>query len=730
MDMAQLHFKKRRRCRYRFSFFFLAIVIYFATVTTTISSQDLSGAKDTPHLFTSSNLLVGTDAGLTRIGENGKKTTLWQEGRVTAIAKIAGGWFFLSSKGVLFSADLKKFENRSIGLPKKAIKIVVSEDPLSTQLVKEPVNLTAFAADPNQENRLLVSTSSEVFFSETFGKTWISLGSPSASGGIKAIAFGPPLQNAKNNSVWVSTAIKGVFARDLDTKNGWISASSGLPPVLGTNYEEVSGFAYSSSKPWQGFYAATTFTGQIFQWDSSAMKFMPRFSAGKDFSSIEALRISNKFGAYALSDGIITRLASEVDAKLSAVPLRSATDILAARLKNALIDGNSSIHCVALLSGEQKSHEESLIFNECWQLSSCAGLKPETGATRSKGEQRKIAANNKHGLYVQTGFLIDGASRAKYFSFMQQKNLDTIVLDLKDDSGKLRFAPRDPLLLAMSSQGTALDLDTFVAEAKARGIYLIARIVVFKDEALYRWKDGALAVRNTQDGTLWQGVKKDGQLIQEYWVDPYSPLVWQYNTAIAREVVNRGFDEIQFDYIRFPTDGENLKFIRFPAREPEMTQEAALESFLRYARSRIDAPLSIDIYGANGWYRSGSRTGQNAELLADYVDVICPMFYPSHFEQEFQAQAPAELRPYRIYKLGTLRNYHIARGKALIRPWIQAFFLNVSYDRQYYNDMYVVNEVQGTQEGSHQGFTFWNNSGRYDDIPRLEPSVTNLVYGF
>lgn len=728
--MVRLQFEKGRRYRCCFSFLFLAITFYSAVLTTTLGAQDLPGVKEIPDIFSNSDLLAGTNTGLIRIRKDGEKTTLWQEGRVTAIAKTAGGWFFLSSKGVLFSADLRKFENRSAGLPKKTIKLVVSEDPLSTQLVKETVNLTAIAVDPNQENRLLVSTGSEVFFSETFGRTWISLGSPSVSGGIKAAAFGPPSQNSKNSSVWVSTAIKGVFTRDLDAKNSWASASGGLPPVLGSNYEEVSGFAYSTSLPSRGLYAATTFTGQIFQWDSSAMKFVPRFSAGKDFSSIEAFSISHKSGAYFLSDGIITRLDSQNDGKLSAVQLKPATNILAARLKNALSDGNPAINCLALLLEEQKPNEEPLIFNECWQLPSFAAAKPESSAALSKSEQRKIAANGKRGLYLQTGFLIDSASRSKYFSFMQEKNLDTIVLDLKDDSGKLRFAPRDPLLLAMASPGALLDLDAFAAEAKARGIYLIARIVVFKDEALYRWKDGALAVRNTQDGTPWQGVKKDGQLIQEYWVDPYSPLVWQYNTAIAREVVSRSIDEIQFDYIRFPTDGENLKFIRFPYQESEMNQESALESFLRYARARLDAPLSIDIYGANGWYRSGSRTGQNAELLAEYVDVICPMFYPSHFEQEFQAQAPAELRPYRIYKLGTLRNYHIARGKALIRPWVQAFFLNVSYDRQYYNETYVANEIRGAQEGTNQGFTFWNNSGRYDDIPRLEPGVMNLAYGF
>jgi hypothetical protein len=106
-------------------------------------------------------------------------------------------------------------------------------------------------------------------------------------------------------------------------------------------------------------------------------------------------------------------------------------------------------------------------------------------------------------------------------------------------------------------------------------------------------------------------------------------------------------------------------------------------------------------------------------MLVEYVDVICPMLYPSHFEQEFLAFAPPELRPYRIYRLGTLRNLAIARNKVLIRPYVQAFYLDVAYDRKYYNTRYVLEEIRGVREGANQGMTFWNNSGRYDDIPTM-----------
>ncbi len=190
----------------------------------------------------------------------------------------------------------------------------------------------------------------------------------------------------------------------------------------------------------------------------------------------------------------------------------------------------------------------------------------------------------------------------------------------------------------------------------------------------------------------------------------------EYNIAVAKELVSRGFDEIQFDYIRFPTDGDNLDNAAYRWKDAGMDKESALMSFLSYARREIHAPISIDIYGANGWYRTGARTGQDVELLARYVDVICPMFYPSHFEQGFLAHAPTEERPYRIYYYGSYRNTIIARNHVVVRPWAQAFYLNVSYDRAFYNPDYVQRQIFGARDSINQGYTYWNNSGRYSDL--------------
>ena len=279
-----------------------------------------------------------------------------------------------------------------------------------------------------------------------------------------------------------------------------------------------------------------------------------------------------------------------------------------------------------------------------------------------------------------------------------------------------------------------INLEQFVSEYKKEGIYLIGRIVVFKDRNLANYDKKQYAVWDYKNNRPWMGVKEwakdaytddngnevaatETSYYDENWVDPYSEEVWEYNIEIAKELIERGFDEIQFDYIRFPTDGLNFRNISYRWRDKGMDKESALVSFLSYARENINAPIGIDIYGANGWYRTGARTGQDVELMSDYVDVICPMFYPSHFEQNFLEYTPVEERPYRIYFYGSYRNTVMGRNRIIVRPWVQAFYIGVRYDRLYYGKDYVRREIFGVRDGLNRGYMYWNNSGGfYDDI--------------
>jgi hypothetical protein len=652
-----------------------------------------------------SDIVAGGSKGLYLVSNNGQHSEVKRllDGiSVFSMTQAPNGLYFVTSKGILYSEDLKKFEDRSKGLPRKVLRVPSGG---SWILIEEPVLVKALAIDSKNENRLALCTDTDVWFSDSAGKSWISMGSPSTIPGMRSIAFGPS-ESPGSQGVWVSHSLRGVYFRNPDDGKGWIERRAGVPRIFGNNIEEVSAFISIGRKGSnQDFLAGLSFLQTILRWDENAKAFVEAYSNGLDFGSVESFSQIDDYQALTMLGSSLSILTFDAAAKrIDVKPVQDFEGIFNSIAREIEGFASDAPACLAFLSGKSGA----FVINEAWRLNQ--GALPSTRANPQKAQQ---------GFYLQTAFVIDPQKREFYFSLMKAKGLDHIVIDVKDDLGKLRFSPVSPLLSQVGQKGAILDLENLSKQAKDRGIYLVARIVVFKDEALYTWNKGRLAVRDAVSGEPWRGVFSNGQPVREYWVDPYAPEVWEYNVEIAREVLARGFDEVQFDYIRFPTDGINLDRARYPAISPGMNQDSALESFLRYARTHIDAPISVDIYGANGWYRSGTRTGQNVEMLVEYVDVICPMLYPSHFEQEFLAFAPPELRPYRIYRLGTLRNLAIARNKVLIRPYVQAFYLDVAYDRKYYNTRYVLEEIRGVREGANQGMTFWNNSGRYDDIPTM-----------
>ncbi len=575
-----------------------------------------------------------------------------------------------------------------------------------------------------------------------------------------------------NGQGW--TSVSGGLPKAAGANGEEISSFALIPRTSAPSLSPLGQPPSVSGDAWT-LYAALSFLGRLYEWNPDSRTFIEQWSDGSDFGNIESLGAAGSEGLMALVGSTPMRfylnpkpdsaMAKHTGATTSAGATVSnpvAAPVSDGDLSAILIEAGGLLEafcgekpsCIILLPDLESAFSSPvrafgaagaavgtaeaafgagmvpISLSELWRFyetlpslsSGTAGLSASARARLQEAQaarERRSLADKRDGLYLQTGFVTNRASREKYFALIQEKGLDSLVVDMKDDYGRLRFTPQSAMLQELGVVGDRLDIEEFATQAREKGIYLIARIVVFKDESLYKAKNSRLAVRDAGTGAPWRGTRKDGQLMGEYWVDPYSAEVWRYNVEIAQEVLKRGFDEVQFDYIRFPTDGENLDQARYPAQKSGMSPDAALESFLRFARQSIDAPISVDIYGANGWYRSGTRTGQDVEMLATYADVVCPMFYPSHFEQNFMAQAPAELRPYRIYKIGSLRNLALSRGQMLVRPYVQAFYLDVSYDRSYYGPRYVELEIQGVREGANQGMTFWNNSGRYTDLPVL-----------
>jgi hypothetical protein len=686
---------------------------------------------------------MGTDKGLYGVDREGNVKPLRTGGAVRKVLRTASYWAILGDQGILVSTDLSRWELRNQGLPVKTIKNFSGGKKSFSYLVQEIKDLETLPGNPAV---MVCATKDRVFLSRDTGRSWESLGAPPyRTNGIKAVAAAmlPSPGAAPALTVFLSHSVYGVHYR-LPDRGGavWTELNAGLERLETTaNPDEVSDISAAPSGGEAGIYASQTFRRRIYRLDWERKRFEPVWSDGSDFGAVDSLDITGS-GIRFVREGAVMELRG-------ALPPRERRDLLAFIRS---IPAAWGLKPSSLITWDDGAFDapEPVTLSELWLLDAARSPAEPVrvpGNTLIAASPRE-AARGRQGLYLPVNHAMEERTLAPYLRVIEQAGLDMVVIDMKDDYGRLRFNPNKPGIREKGRVFRPVDIDGLLKNLKTRGLYTVARVVVFKDPELARKEGGRHAVWDSRLGKPWAGyydvrqargtgADKDSayeteilsaddpgfEILRTYyderWVDPYSEEVWEYTAAIAAELHQRGFDEIQFDYIRFPTDGANLADAQYRWRENGMDMESAILSFMRHIKAGVDAAISIDIYGANGWYRTGARTGQEVELLAPYVDVICPMYYPSHFEQDFLAQSPAELRPYRIYYQGTQRTERIGRGQIIVRPYVQAFFLNVSYDRQYYNNDYVRRQAEGVQDAGANGLTYWNNSGRYDDIPLL-----------
>ena len=205
---------------------------------------------------------------------------------------------------------------------------------------------------------------------------------------------------------------------------------------------------------------------------------------------------------------------------------------------------------------------------------------------------------------------------------MKSAGLNAIELDVKDENGEVGFPVNVPLAKKVGSARPYYDAQRVVAKIHAAGLYLIGRVVTFEDPVL---STGApqLAIRRA-DGSRWVNSAGLG------WTNPYDKRVWKYNVDIAAQAAKLGFDEIQFDYVRFPSDGD-LSQIRYPGVHAQ-PMGWTIPMFAKYASSRLKplgVRVSVDVFGLSATRNLG--IGQFPRRIAPYVDAIYPMVYPSHY---------------------------------------------------------------------------------------------------
>ncbi len=310
------------------------------------------------------------------------------------------------------------------------------------------------------------------------------------------------------------------------------------------------------------------------------------------------------------------------------------------------------------------------------------------------------------GIYL-TGPVCGSSSVFKKIDTFIEAGGNGVVFDAKDTDGGVTFATRHPLI----SYGSGRDapvisrLRVLVRRLHARRMYVAARIACFLDGEL-GWRRPDLALVDSA-GTVWTERN-------QVWVDPANPTVRDYNIALAIALAQAGVDEIQFDYVRFPTNGWATAASGDQEAEA-LHRQQVIAGFLMEARDALDVyqvKIAADIYGVMAWGRTVdvAVTGQYLPALAEVVDVICPMVYPSHYGRGFSGiENPAD-HPAHFVAEGCRRFIAMVAGRAEIRPWLQAFPYGVSR----YDGQYVLDQIAGAQEAGVQGWCLWNPASRYD----------------
>jgi hypothetical protein len=315
---------------------------------------------------------------------------------------------------------------------------------------------------------------------------------------------------------------------------------------------------------------------------------------------------------------------------------------------------------------------------------------------------RPARIENK-GLYL-TGYTAGWkARRQELIDLVNQTELNSVVIDIKDASGRIFFDTDIPLADEIGAEDIRIpDLQEWLVELKEQGIYTIARIVVFQDPYLAAHKP-EIALKS-QSGGLWRDYK--GQA----WVDPTNKLIWDYNIALAQAAAEIGFDEINFDYIRFPSDG-NIRQIVYANLDNESweAKSRVMAEFYRYLSNQLAfEPIltSADLFGMTLWRSDGMNIGQRFEDAAPNFDYISPMVYPSHYPPGFQGFANPAEHPYEVVYQSLIRGDTTQRAQ--IRPWLQDFDLGAIYTAQM-----IEAQKQATYDSGGFGWLLWNASNRY-----------------
>jgi len=283
------------------------------------------------------------------------------------------------------------------------------------------------------------------------------------------------------------------------------------------------------------------------------------------------------------------------------------------------------------------------------------------GGTRARTPPRDIRA-----IYLTSWSAATPGRLGEAINLIRTTDLNAIVIDVKDYTGKVAFRTSSALIEEIGSEEPRLgDLTRLVERLHQAGVYVVVRIAAFQDQHLVKVRPD-LAAKDPQ-GKIWRDRMGLG------WVDPASPEVWGYVVEVAREAAGAGADELNFDYIRFPTDGD-LSALRYPVfHEGGASRRQVIQHFFEYLTTALrptGKQLSADLFGLTTIRSDDLGIGQILEDALLYFDVVSPMVYPSHYAKGFLRYQNPAAHPYEVvlYSLAsaTARRERLARAVAML----------------------------------------------------------------
>jgi len=297
--------------------------------------------------------------------------------------------------------------------------------------------------------------------------------------------------------------------------------------------------------------------------------------------------------------------------------------------------------------------------------------------------------------------------REDLVDLIEKTELNSLIIDVKDYSGRISFKVSDPILVEVGATENRIpDIQEFIRYLHQKEIYVIARISVFQDPYLVKVRPD-LAVKDLL-GNVW----KDRKGIT--WIDPASREAWDYTVRIAKETEKVGFDELNFDYIRFPSDG-NMQDISYDFWDESIPKSVIMRDFFEYLAKELketDIPLSADLFGMTTSHGDGLNIGQILEYAAPYFDYLAPMVYPSHYPKTFNGYANPADNPYEIVKyamdMGVTKLINASSSPFKLRPWLQDFDLGATYDASM-----IRKQKQAVYDAGLTSWMLWDPSNRY-----------------